>query len=404
MNPSPLFPVANATSKPARSAPSTDRLSSSGSSVTYDKSEKVLRFAEVFEDHRLVLARTTLQLKSTRPRGAVAADGTVAADGAKAADAAMVEMRAATNDSALARLANYVAPLPPVNAAIIRDFVADAITLTLPQTVYTVEALVGPVTLFVYWAVFVVGCDQDAHIIFDRDLIESYVRDELPATHSDGTRRNHRAWITRVAEAVNPNKNPRAPMPLNARSMKTPYTEKEVIALNRWSAGQRTAYLRSNAAVLVALGMGAGLTSIEIAQLTGNAVTVHDDGMVEINVIVKGEFKRRIVVINTFESILTEHLTTVKPDAFVFLPQRTRTENDVVSAFVARTSRPKGTPHVSVQKMRNSWFVTHMTNRVDVLTLMEAAGLQSLETISKLAIFVPRPHTTDRDAQLRGAL
>jgi hypothetical protein len=48
--------------------------------------------------------------------------------------------------------------------------------------------------------------------------------------------------------------------------------------------------------------------------------------------------------------------------------------------------------------------VTHMTNRVDVLTLMEAAGLQSLETISKLAIFVPRPSTDDRNAQLRGAL
>lgn len=381
------------TSKPAHSAPSTNSSSPSRPSVTYDKSEKVLRFAEVFEDHRLVLARTTLQLNSARPNGAVAA-----------AVAAMVEMRAATDVSALTRLANYVAPLPAANAAVIRDFVADAITLTLPQTVYTVEALVGPVTLFVYWAVFVVGCDQDANIIFDRDLIESYVRDELPATHSDGTRRNHRAWITRVAEAVNPNKNPRAPMPLNARSMKTPYSEKEVIALNRWSAGQRTAYLRSNAAVLVALGMGAGLTSIEIAQLTGNAVTVHDDGMVEIDVIVKGEFKRRIVVISTFESILTKHLTTVKPDAFVFLPQRTRTENDVVSAFVARTSRPKGTPHVSVQKMRNSWFVTHMTNRVDVLTLMEAAGLQSLETISKLAIFVPRVNTDDRNAQLRGAL
>ncbi len=29
--------------------------------------------------------------------------------------------------------------------------------------------------------------------------------------------------------------------------------------------------------------------------------------------------------------------------------------------------------------------MTHMANRVDVLTLMEAAGLQSLETISKLA-------------------
>jgi len=43
-------------------------------------------------------------------------------------------------------------------------------------------------------------------------------------------------------------------------------------------------------------------------------------------------------------------------------------------------------------------------NRTDVFTLMEAAGLQSLESISKLAKYVPRLSETDRDAQLRGAL
>jgi hypothetical protein len=37
-----------------------------------------------------------------------------------------------------------------------------------------------------------------------------------------------------------------------------------------------------------------------------------------------------------------------------------------------------------------------------VFTLMEAAGLQSLESISRLAIFVPRPSDDDRTAQLRG--
>jgi hypothetical protein len=358
-------------------------------SVSYDKSTKVLRFADMFEDSRLILARTTLQRSAPQSGDAVVA---------------MDEMRAATDNGAVARLTNYVAPLPVAEAAVIRQFVADAITLTLPQTAYTVQALIGPVTLFVHWAVFVVGCDQDVTIIFDRDLIESYVREELPTTYSEGTRRNHRAWITRVAEAVNPNKNPRAPMPLNARAMKAPYTADEVIGLGRWSAGQRTAYLRSNAAVLVALGMGAGLTSIDIAHLKGSAVTVHENGMVEVDVFVQGEFTRRIVVSSQFESILADHMVAVAADAFVFLPQRTRVENDVVSSFVARTSRPTGTPHISVQRMRNSWFVTHMTNRVDVLTLMEAAGLQSLETISKLAIFVAHPSTNDSDAQLRGRL
>ncbi|MBC7761738.1 MAG: hypothetical protein H7201_08065 [Candidatus Saccharibacteria bacterium] len=358
-------------------------------SVSYDKNERILRFSDHVEDFDLVLARTTLKL------GALISPEAVAA---------MADYRRSVNPDAIERLNNYVPAIPAAHAAKIRDFVADAVILTLPQTVYTVEALVGPVTSFVYWAVFVVGCDLDAAIIFERELIETYVRDELPATHSDGTRRNHRAWVTRVAEAVNPDRNPRAPMPMNARSMEAPYTEGELVAVDRWSAGQRTAYLRENSAVLVALGIGAGLTSVEIAQLRAGAVTVHPDGMVEVNVRVKDEFKRRVIVTSVWERLLADHVADIEEDAFVFLPKRSRTENDVVSSFVARTSRPTGTPIINVRKMRNTWFVEQMINRTDVLTLMEAAGLQSLESISKLAKYVPRPSTTDRDAQLRGAL
>ncbi|MCY7287249.1 MAG: hypothetical protein LH624_03110, partial [Cryobacterium sp.] len=88
--------------------------------------------------------------------------------------------------------------------------------------------------------------------------------------------------------------------------------------------------------------------------------------------------------------------------AFVFLPKRTRAENDIVSAFVARSSTPAGSPTIRARRLRNTWLVDLMTDRVDVFTLMEAAGLQSLESISRLAIFVPRPSATDRAAQLRG--
>ena len=88
----------------------------------------------------------------------------------------------------------------------------------------------------------------------------------------------------------------------------------------------------------------------------------------------------------------------------MFLPKRSRTENDVVSAFVRRTSRPAGIPLITVRKMRNTWFVGQMTNRTDVFTLMESAGLQSLESLSKLAKYVPRPTPADRDEQLRGTL
>jgi len=358
-------------------------------SVTYDASQRILRFGEVFADPTIVTARTTLQL------------GTAVTESAKGA---MDAIRARISDDVARKFAEYEPSLPSADVAVIRSFVADSIALALPMTAYAVETLLGPVMRFVHWAVFVVGCELDALIVFDRDLIETYVREVLPRELAPGTRRNYRAWIFRVAEVVNPDKNPRKPMPLNEKSMGAPYTESDIIALDRWAAGQSTPYRRSNAATLVALGAGAGLSSIEIAHLRRDAVTVRADGSVELTVFINGDLKRRVVVSAEFEEIIATQINDLQDDSFVFLPQRSRTENDVVSAFVAKTLHPRGTPTVTVRRLRNTWLVTQMVNRVDVLTLMEAAGLQSLESISRLAQFVPRPTADQRDAQLRGTL
>ncbi len=357
--------------------------------MTYDASQRILRFGEVFEDPAIVTARTTLRL------------GTQVAESAKGA---MDAIRARISDDVARKFTEYEPSLPSADVEVIRSFVADSIALALPMTAYAVETLLGPVMRFVHWAVFVVGCELDALIVFDRDLIETYVREVLPRELAPGTRRNYRAWIFRVAEVVNPDKNPRKPMPLNEKSMGAPYTESDIIALDRWAAGQSTPYRRSNAATLVALGAGAGLSSIEIAHLKRDAVTVRTDGSVELTVFVDGDLKRRVVVSAEFEEIIATQVNDLPDDSFVFLPQRSRTENDVVSAFVAKTLHPRGTPTVTVRRLRNTWLVTQMVNRVDVLTLMEAAGLQSLESISRLAQFVPRPTADQRDAQLRGTL
>ncbi|QYF74870.1 hypothetical protein [Cryobacterium sp. PAMC25264] len=352
--------------------------------VSYDSAARVLRFGSAVDDPGLAAARMTLR------GGEANAEARVA----------MAAARAALTALSAQKMADYVPDLPAEQLDAIRPFVEDAVALALPQTKYSVEALLGPSIHFAYWAVFVVGADLDATIIFNRELIEHYVRENLPEL-SEGTRRNYRAWLFRVAEAVNPEANPRNPMPLNERTLESPYDDNELVALDRWAAGQRTAYMRRGASTLISLGAGAGLTTAEIASLRRESVSVSPDRVVTITVTNDGR-ARSITLRARYEKSLAKTILDLPSAAFVFLPNRTSTETNVVSAFVSRTSRPTGTPTVRVRRLRNTWLVQQMTDRVDVFTLMEAAGLQSLESISRLASYVPRPSDEARASQLRG--
>lgn len=314
--------------------------------------------------------------------------------------AAIQRIRDGLSADVLTALTSYAPELPEEGIATIRGFVEDAIVLTLPLTSYSVTTLLRPAMHFVHWAVCICGADLDAGLIFTQPVIEHYVTATMPDL-TDGTKRNYRAWLLRVAEAVNPDANPTNPKPLAGRALESPYTVEDEDALERWAAGQRTPYLRQNAAVFLALGTGAGLSAKEMVLVRAEDVTVDDTGAVA--VAVAGTPGRTVVVTARYEKTLRRAAKATPAGAFVFLPKRTRTKNDVVSAFVSRTHTPRGYPPVRARKMRNTWLVRHLVNRVDVTTLMQAAGLESLESISRLAQFVPVPTEAERISMLRGA-
>lgn len=359
--------------------------------VRYDPKSKRLIFSEPKDDVLTASARMSLH-----------------GDAATAeSEAALADVRAAMPRDAAARMAAYRPQLPAEQEGEVPGFVERCVALALPHSAYTVEVLMRPCLAFVLWAVFVVGAPLDARVVFDRELIERYIRSGLVNEHgvplADGTLRNYRAWILRVAEVVNPVGNPRQTLPLNSRGMDEPYDDDEQDALKRWATGQGTVYMRRAAQTLIALGAGAGLSSGEIVLVKREDVAVTDSSAVVVTVRgTDGEPMREVVVAGKHEKRLVKLLRDVPTGAFVFLPQRTRTENDVVSAFVARSSTPHGTPTIKARRLRNTWLVERITDRVDVFTLMEAAGLQSLESISRLAVFVPRPDESTRTEQLRG--
>ena len=360
--------------------------------VYYDAKAELLRYADVTEDSRFAAARMTFD------RSGGTAD----------AKAAMESVRADLTVDAARKMADYRPELPADNVAFIRSFVENAVAMALPLTSYTVETLMRPCMAFVYWAVFVIGCPIDAKVVFERALIEQYIHSDGPSRQdgsalTDGTLRNYRAWILRVAEAVNPDNNPRNTKPLNSRAMDEPYDYEEQFVLDRWAAGQTTVYMRRGANTLIALGAGAGMSSGEIAVLRRDAVHVDEDRHITIRVTATGGAPdRHVVVAAKHEKRLAKAMKNLALEDFVFLPNRKNAVNDVVSGFIGRSFKPVGTPAVTGRGLRNTWLVERLIDRVDVFTLMEAAGLQSLESISRLATYVPRPDDETRIAQLRG--
>ena len=184
--------------------------------------------------------------------------------------------------------------------------------------------------------------------------------------------------------------------------MEPPYNTDEMVVIRRWSEGQSTQYRRNGAQTLIALAAGAGLSAVEIAHLRRDCVELLPDGAVEIHVHVDGNFKRSVIVASPFDKKLAQFVAPLDGNRMVFLTDRNRTVNDVVSAFTSKLAAPPGTPPITARRLRNTWLVTHLANRVDASTLMQAAGLESLESISRLASFVPAVSDADRIAQLRG--
>lgn len=313
---------------------------------------------------------------------------------------AMEQLRIGLGEGPAQKVRSYTPQLPKAKVAVIRQFVEDAVTLAQPLTKYSVETLMRPVMHFVYWCVFVLGYEP-SRALFEPETVQAYI-DEAIDGKTDGTRRNYRAWIIRVAEVVNPDRNPIRSKPLNGRGMEPPYTADDMVVLRRWSEGQSTQYRRNGAQTLIALGAGAGLSAIEIAHLRRDFVELHPDGAVEVHVHIEGDFKRSVIVASPFDSNLAELVAPLEGNRMVFLTDRNRTVNDVVSAFTSKLAAPPGTPPITVRRLRNTWIVNHLTNRVDVFTLMRAAGLESLESVSRLAMFVPDISDADRIAQLRG--
>lgn len=276
----------------------------------------------------------------------------------------------------------------------IDQFVLAAVASCAGKTPYSDRELLIAASRLTAWSTSVAGNDLDVGIVFHRRTIGRFAATALDDL-APASRANYRARLLRMAEVLAPVPALSRLRPLQPSAPAKPYTERQVVQLRAWAAGQTAQSRIANARTLLALGLGAGLSAVEIGTVRASDLDV-DRGVV---VRVSGERRREVPVLHAWEEPLIERARQLPPGTFVFREKHTVFYPNLISNFVER-SGPGLRPQTS--RMRATWLVHHLQRGTPVPVLLDAAGVTSLEALTRYLKFVVAPDPDVARQLLRG--
>src|SRR5690606_30739208 len=141
-----------------------------------------------------------------------------------------------------------------------------------------------------HWAHLVAGMPLDGAILFRRDVIGYSVA--MMPTRSPSTMGRTRSVLLRVGECLGAIEVPPALPKLAPADPSEPYRPDEVDELRSWAYLQRDTAQRASAQALLALGLGAGLPTRDLARVRAVDVDL-EAGTVRV---AAGAFPRVIIV------------------------------------------------------------------------------------------------------------
>ena len=295
----------------------------------------------------------------------------------------------------LAHMTHYTPKSIPMDRWMpISSFVLDAAAVTAPQTAYTSNRIVMVLALYVDWCHNTAGLPLDARALFRRETVNHFVKNS-PHGLSDGTLRNYRSMILRVAEILLPEHNAFAMKPLNARTSVPPYSAEELDRLRLWARGQSTDLKERKAMVMLAFAAGAGLRAIEIAELRRGDVIFDTTGTL---VKVGGDSGRLIPMVAEWEPFAKHALRDLDEGSLVFGVSARDVHRNVLTRFTAKST---GTERPRSDRLRATWLVRHLTAGTPMKALMQAAGVAKFENLARYLQYIPDLDTQQYRALLR---
>lgn len=266
---------------------------------------------------------------------------------------------------------------------VIEDFVRDVVADCNPETVEDATYTLSTVTTYVHWCWKTAGLPLDRDVLFDSRHIESFITAAPLANWKSGSYANSRSKLRQVTRLLRGRVASGQPNPIQANPVEPPYTKDEIVTLRNWAITQSTPQRRFDASVLLALCLGAGLTAGDISDLRGGDVLIDDEGVI---LRVTGPRPRYVPVLREWETWLCAAADQTNADTYLFGRQRTGTSRNFIANFVAKCSPIK--PAVSSHRMRATWQIRHLNAGTPLAAFVEAAGIDSLSTISKYLKFL----------------
>lgn len=276
-------------------------------------------------------------------------------------------------------------------------FAQDATIEAEGMTPYDQTELLRAITALADWSSDR-GIALERPLVFARDNIVAHIENGLPL-FGQGTRTNRRSQLLRVAEALlEPALAPRALPALAPSDPTAPYSEEEQAALLEWARKRKRTKRCDDAMMLLALGFGAGLSAQEVMGVRAGDIVIIDD--VVLVRVAEGRV-RTVPVLKKWEKALIRRAAELNASDYVFKPGRTGAGKNLISNFVA-TAKADGV-HAQTQRMRSTWLVQQMAACVPLTALVEAAGVDSLEALTRYLAFVPVAPAASNVALLRAA-
>lgn len=210
-------------------------------------------------------------------------------------------------------------------------------------------------------------------------FIDEYVRVGM-ADDDRHLRAERRRRLLALATAANPGPDvPARLTPIGHSAIKPCYSPAEMATILRVSRVQPSAGRQRDLAIVVALGAGAGLDSVDMRHLrTDHVEDLADRGIL---VHVQGPRPRVVPLRAPFEDLLRAAVAGLD-DGQLLLGRKEDRRNTAARA-TERAALHK-VPHIEPARLRATWLADLMTDAVPVALILQAAGLKSARTLVEL--------------------